>query len=348
VSVRSLLPEHRYEAEVAEKAFMNWLAARPDLERAKARRIFQNSGVQTRRSCLTIDELFWPCSLSESSARYRKHAKTLGTALLDATLRDAGIRPSDVDVLITTSCTGFMIPSVDAYMAAELGFRPDLLRLPVTEMGCAAGAAALMYAAEILRGRSEGLAAIVNIELPTNTLQLNDFSMDNIVSSMLFSDGLACTILRKGARPGRASVESWTTLQVPDSLNLLGYNLTSTGFLMTLHPTLPDVIGQHFEHAVETLLKAEGLSLRDIKHFVIHPGGVKILDRIEPILAKYGGSTRLSREVMRDCGNMSSATVMVILERLLNSNPEPGRTLLMSFGPGFGAHMALLNIEKAG
>lgn len=348
VAVRSLLPENRFEFDAVEAAFMDWLKDRPELEQAKAKRILKNSGVQTRRSCITLDEVFTPCSLTESSARYRHHAKRLGIALLDDTLQQAGIKPKDVDVLVTTSCTGYMIPSVDAYMAERLGFRTDVLRLPVTEMGCAAGASAMMYASEMLRGRSEGIAAVVNIELPTNTMQHHDFSMDNIVSSALFSDGLGCAILRKGARPGIASIKSWITHQVPETLELLGYNLTSGGFLMNLHPTLPDVIGQNFEAATDALLKPEGLSLSDIRHFVIHPGGVKILDRIEPILAKYGGSTQLSRDTMRDCGNMSSATVMVILERLLKSKPQPGKVLMMSFGPGFGAHMLLLEVGKEG
>lgn len=327
---------------------MDWLKDRPEVDQAKARRILKNSGVHTRRSCLTLDEVFTPCSLTESSMRYRHHAKRLGIALLDDTLQQAGVRAKDIDVLVTTSCTGYMIPSVDAYMAERLGCRPDVLRLPVTEMGCAAGASAMMYASEMLRGRSEGLAAIVNIELPTNTMQHADFSMDNIVSSALFADGLACTLLRKGAGPGIARIQSWTTHQVPETLELLGYNLTSGGFLMNLHPTLPDVIGQNFEKATHALLGPQGLTLSDVRHFVIHPGGVKILDRIEPILARYGGSTNLSRDTMRDCGNMSSATVMVILERLLASNPEPGKVLLMSFGPGFGAHMLLLEVGKEG
>lgn len=348
VGVKTLLPEHRYGQDEVEAAFMAWLAHRPEDERIKARRILRNAGVENRRSCLTVEEIFTPCSLTESSRRYRKHATELGTRLLKQTLDATGVQPRQVDVLITTSCTGFMIPSVDAYMAAELGMRPDLIRLPVTEMGCAAGASALMYAAEMLRGRPGGTAAIVNIELPTNTMQLDNFSMDNIVASALFSDGLSCAILRNEKTPGRVSIDGWATHQVPQSLDLLGYQLTSGGFLMNLDPSLPDVIAQHFDAAVSSLLKAHHLTVGDVKHFVVHPGGVKILDRVEAILARSGRDAKLSRQTMRECGNMSSATVMFILERLLASNPSPGKALLMSFGPGFGAHQLLLNIGKDG
>ncbi|MBL9149027.1 MAG: type III polyketide synthase [Phycisphaerae bacterium] len=348
LAVRSLLPEHHFAAPDVETAFMRWLADRPEEERIKAKRILRNSGVATRRSCLTMDEIFSKASLTETSRRYRHHAVRMGTQLLKETLDEAGIRPKDVDVLVTTSCTGFMIPSIDAHMANDLGMRSDVLRLPVTQMGCAAGASALMYASEILRGRPGGVAAIVNVELPTNTMQLEDFSMDNIVSSALFSDGLGCTVLKNGEptgpQRGRATIDGWTTHQVADSLSLIGYQLTTNGFLMNLDPTLPDVIAQHFERAAASLLGPRQLALADLEHVVLHPGGVKILDRIEEILARHGQSAKLSRETMRDCGNMSSSTVIVILERLLASNPEPGKTLLMSFGPGFGAHQLLLTV----
>ncbi len=344
IAVESALPEHRFDVETSKASFTHWLKDRPEVDRARARRIFDQSGVKWRHSCLSMEEIFTPCSLTESSARYRRNATRIGTMLLSKALQRAHVDPAEVDILITTSCTGFMIPSVDAFMATALGMRPDLIRLPVTEMGCAAGAAALIYASEMLRGRERATVAIVNIELPTNAMQLEDFSMDNVVSTALFSDGAACTVLQKGKGRGFASIDAWQAVQVPESHELLGYNLTSTGFRMTLHPSLPEVIERHFEAGIATLLQPRGLSTSDIRHWVVHPGGVKILDRVEPLVARAGGSLRLSRETMRDCGNMSSATVGVILERLIATHPEPGHAVLMSFGPGFGAHMLLLTI----
>ena len=346
VAVRSLMPERRFDFDEVEAAFMQWMSHRPDDERARAKRILRNSGVRTRHSFLSIDEIFEPCSLTRSSERYRHNAVNLGERLLGETLESNGIKPRDVDILITTSCTGFMIPSIDAHLADRHGMRSDLIRLPVTQMGCAAGASALMYAAEMLQARPGGIAAIVNIEFPTNTMQLDNFSIDNIVSSAIFSDGLACTILCHGDEPAAARIDGWSTHQVADSLELIGYQLTSGGFLMNLDPSLPDVIAQHFDAAIDSLLASRQLSLEDLKHFVIHPGGIKILDRIESIIARSGQNALLSRETMRDFGNMSSSTVIVILERLLASQPEPGKALLMSFGPGFGAHQLLLTIGK--
>lgn len=327
---------------------MTWMAQRPEAERIRAKRILRNAGVDARHSFLTIDDVFTPCSLTESSLRFRRHAVDLGTRLLRETLEQANLAPQDVDLLITTSCTGYMIPSVDAYMADGLGMRPDLVRLPVTEMGCAAGASALIYAAEMLRSRPRGIAAIVNIEFPTNTLQLDNFSIDNIVGNALFSDGLACAIVRHGGDSGAARIDGWAMHQVPRSMDLLGYQLTDTGFVMNLDASLPDLIEEHFESSTRALLKRRELTLRDIEHFVIHPGGVKILDRIDSVLKRYGGHAALSRDVMRELGNMSSSTVMFILERLLGSAPTPGPALMMSFGPGFGAHQLILNIGNGG
>lgn len=349
VSTNTLLPEHRYSAEEIETAFERWMSGQSRELQVKARKVLRNASVQNRHSFLTIDEIFSPASLTESAARYRAAAMRLGTSALSDGLAKAGIGPRDVDFLITTSCTGYMIPSVDAYMADELGMRPDLVRLPVTEMGCAAGASALIYACEMLRGRPGAVAAVVNIELPTNTMQHHDFSMDNIVGTALFSDGVACTVLRNqpdggGGSGGGVWVKDWSMFQVGSSTGILGYQLTDTGFRMNLDASLPEVIGAHFESAADSILSPRGLGLRDVRHFAIHPGGVKILDRIDSILSGHNASAAVSRGVMGRLGNMSSSTVIFILDEILRSSPAPGPLLLMSFGPGFGAHQLLMQV----
>jgi predicted naringenin-chalcone synthase len=333
-----------------EDVFTRWLSTQDKAVQIKGRRILRNADVQNRHSFLSLEEVFSPRPLTESTQKYREAMIKLGTNALREGLERAGVRPDEVDVLITTSCTGYMIPSVDAYMADTLGMRADLIRLPVTEMGCAAGASALIYASKMLSGKPGGIAAVVNIEFPTNTMQHDDYSMDNIVGTALFSDGIACTVLRQGGEPGVATIKDCAMHQVPNSTEILGYQLTNTGLLMNLDVSLPDVIGDNFETATSGILERNGLTLRDIEHFVVHPGGIKILDQIQTILDKHEGSVSRSREIMRNYGNMSSATVMFILQSLLESDPEPGDALLMSFGPGFGAHQLLLSInpqEKA-
>jgi len=348
LATHTLLPPVQHEAREIEDAFVHWLSGQDKDTQIKARRILRSAGVERRHSFLTIEEVFTPCSLTESSRRYRQAAIEFGTQVLHEGLERARVRADEVDVLITTSCTGYMIPSVDAYMADKLGMRPDLVRLPVTEMGCAAGASAMIYASQLLSATPGGVAAVVNIEFPTNTMQHHDFSMDNIVGTALFSDGLACTVLRQGGPPERVTITDCAMHQVPRSTEILGYQLTDHGLLMNLDAALPDVIAENFEDATSGLLERNGLTLREIEHFVIHPGGVKILDRIQTLLDRHGGDVSRSRDIMRRYGNMSSATVLFILESLLASDPKPGPALLMSFGPGFGAHQLLLSINDPG
>jgi predicted naringenin-chalcone synthase len=213
-------------------------------------------------------------------------------------------------------------------------------------MGCAAGASALMYASQMLRGTDSATAAVVNIEFPTNTLRLEDRSVGNIVATSLFSDGIGCTVLKRGSDArGVASIRDWRTHQVRGTTGILGYQLADDGFRMNLDESVPEVIATHFEEATTALLAPHGLAISDIRHFVVHPGGVRILDRIQEILAPHGGDVARSRSVMRRFGNMSSSTVTFILSSLLKDDPEPGPALMASFGPGFGAHLLLLDIH---
>lgn len=347
LATHTLLPPVRHSAEEVERAFMQWLSGQDRELRVRAQRVLRNAGVDGRHSFLPLEEIFASRSLDETMRVYRTHAVELGTRALSEGLAAAGIEPREVDILVTTSCTGYMIPSVDAFMAERLGMRSDLLRLPVTEMGCAAGASALMYAAEMLRGRPGAVAAVVAIEFPTNTMRVRDFSMENIVATALFSDGIGCAVLRSGGAAGAASIRDWRTHQVPATTHILGYQLTDDGFRMELDESLPEVIGAHFDEAVRALLSPHGLSLRDIRHFVIHPGGVRILDRLQELLSPHGGSVARSRQIMQRFGNMSSSTVLFILDSLLRDSPAPGPALLASFGPGFGAHQVLLDIPPS-
>lgn len=347
LATHTALPGIRHSAEDIENAFDRWLEAQDRAVQVKAKRVLRNSGIDGRHSFLTIDEIFTPCGLTESSRRYREHSISEGTSALETTLVRAGVLAHEVDVLITTSCTGYMIPSVDAYLAENLGMRSNVIRLPVTEMGCAAGASAMIYAAEMLRGHPGRTAAIVNIEFPTNTMQHSDVTMDNIIATALFSDGIACTVLRNEPTPGRARIIDWAMHQVAGTTELLGYQLTDTGLRMNLDASLPEVIGEHFEESLLPLLSRHGMTLADVRHFVIHPGGLKIIERIESVLGVYGGDAKFTRQVMARYGNMSSSTVIFILDALLASNPAAGPGLLLSFGPGFGSHQVLLEIGGA-
>jgi predicted naringenin-chalcone synthase len=348
--IATLLPEHRFSFEDALPYYKQWLASRSPSFQAKALGIFQNAAIERKHTIAPGNVLFAPRSFETSNDLYREKAVPLCAMLLEKALAKAGVAAQEVDYLITTSCTGFMIPSVDAYLVNLLGLRNDVVRMPITEIGCAAGAAGLIYADALLKGRPNGCAVVLSFEFPSNTIQLDNWSWDNVVGTALFADGLACAVLQNREAPlgpqPRPTVIATQMMQVPDTTHILGYNITAGGLTMTLDKTLPKVIEACFEGILLPFLADNNLTPERVDHFLIHPGGIKIINAVEAVLAKYGKNAQESRQTMALHGNMSSATILFILESVM-SQPQPaGHTAyVLSFGPGFSADHVLLRWE---
>jgi len=345
----TLLPEHLFTFEDALPYYKKWLSAQSPSFQSKALAIFENAAIERKHTIAPGEVLFAPRTFEASNDLYREQAVPLCAALLEQALAKAGIAPREVDYLITTSCTGFMIPSVDAYLVNLLGLRPDVVRLPVTEIGCAAGAAGLIYADSLLKGRPGGCAVVLSFEFPSNTIQLGNWSWDNVVGTALFADGLACAVLQNRETPTdqpRPMIVDAQMVQIPDTTHILGYNITQGGLTMTLDKTLPKVIEAHFENILLPFLAANGLKPEEVDHFLIHPGGIKIINAVEQVLATYGKNAAESRRIMTQHGNMSSATILFILESVMAQAQPPGHTAyVLSFGPGFSADQVLLKWE---
>lgn len=249
----------------------------------------------------------------------------------------------DIDFLITVSCTGIMIPSLDAYLINALGLRNDVVRLPVTEMGCAAGVSGIIYAKNFLKANPGKRAAVVAIESPTATFQLDDFSMANIVSAAIFGDGAACVLLSSHSDDSGPEIIDEEMYHFYDSEQLMGFRLTNSGLQMVLDIEVPAKIEEHFPAILEPFLEKNHLKIEDIDHLIFHPGGKKIVNLVESLFGKYGKNIHDTKEVLRLFGNMSSATVLYVLERVLEQKPAHGeKGLLLSFGPGFSAQRVLL------
>lgn len=344
--IATLLPEHRFSAKEAMPYYRQWLSSRSPSFQAKALGIVEGAAIEQRHSITTGDVLFSPRTFEKSNDLYREKAVPLCAMLLEKALAQAGISPKEVDYLITTSCTGFMIPSVDAYLVNLLGLRNDVVRMPITEIGCAAGAAGLIYADALLKGRPNGCAVVLSFEFPSNTIQLDNWSWDNVVGTALFADGLACAVLQNREavfEQPRPEVIATQMKQVPDTTHILGYNITTGGLAMTLDKTLPKVIETHFEGIMLPFLAANGYTPEQVDHFLVHPGGMKIINAAEEVLSKYGKKAKESRQVMAMHGNMSSATILFILESVMRQPQPAGHTAyVLSFGPGFSADQVLL------
>jgi alkylresorcinol/alkylpyrone synthase len=305
--------------------------------------LFDSAGVERRHSVLPPQLLPERRDLSATMALYREHAVRLGKQVTSDCLERAGLGPRDVDLIISVSCTGVMLPSLDAYLINELGFRSDVRRLPITELGCLGGAAALAHARDFVLAHPEANVLVLSVELPTLSFQRDDHSAANIVSTAIFGDGAAAALVTGRPVPGAAMLASQSHL-FPASLGVLGFDLERDGFHVVLARELPGLVRREVGTLVRGLLDRAHVTRDSIRSFVFHPGGRRILEALEEVLEVTGGETAPSREVLRDYGNVSSATVLFVLDEWLNRRRPPAGShgLLGAFGPGFSSELVVL------
>ncbi len=311
-------------------------------------RLVDNTRVDARYLCRPPEWLVQTRSLAEKSAEYAAAARSLCEEVGRRALDRAHVHPRDVDLIVTTSCTGVMIPSVDAYLVDSMELRRDVVRLPLTELGCAGGAAALARVRDYLLAYPDRVALVIACELPSLTFQSGDLSMTNLVATSIFGDGAAAAVVGAAGRARRPSprlCDSRTHLY-PRSHHLMGFELKDGGFHIVLDRDVPRALRGQVRPLVESLLAAHGLGLGDVRFTVVHPGGRRILDDLDRDLG-IGGLTEPSWEVLRRYGNLSSATVLFVLDELTRRPPPPVGAwgLMTAFGPGFSCELSLLRWE---
>jgi predicted naringenin-chalcone synthase len=236
-----------------------------------------------------------------------------------------------------------MIPSLDAYLINKMKLRQDIVRLPVTEMGCAAGISGIIYAKNFLKANPGKRAAVIAVESPTATFQLDDFSMPNIVSAAIFGDGSACCLLSSHEEDYGPEIINEEMYHFYEAEHMMGFKLTNSGLQMVLDIEVPDTIASHFGAIIHPFLQKNYLEIKDIEYMIFHPGGKKIITTVEALFSGLGKNIDDTKEVLRQYGNMSSATVLYVLEQIMDRNPKSGeKGLMLSFGPGFSAQRVLL------
>jgi len=321
-----------------------WLDGQEERFVRKVKKIFENAAVDKRYSIMAPEHVFTKTSFEEKNRIYMRESVKLGASCLTDALKKADWAPEDLDFLITVSCTGIMIPSLDAYLINLLHLRQDVVRLPVTEMGCAAGVSGIIYAKNFLKANPGKRAAVIAVEAPSATFQLDDFSMTNIVSAAIFGDGAACVLLSSHGEDQGPEVIAEDMYHFFDAETMMGFDLTNGGLKMVLDVAVPDTIESHFPSIIHPFLAKQGVEIGQIEHLIFHPGGKKIVQLVEGLFGTMGKNIDDTKEILRMFGNMSSATVLYVLERFM----EPGRAkagdlgLMLSFGPGFSAQRILL------
>nr|WP_315422364.1 type III polyketide synthase [uncultured Pedobacter sp.] len=320
-----------------------WLKDQDDRFIRKVKKIFESAAVDKRYSIMSPEEVFSDLSFEERNNIYVREGIKLGAKCLETALEKANWKAQDLDYIITVSCTGIMIPSLDAYLINLLKLRQDIVRLPVTEMGCAAGVSGMIYAKNFLKANPGKRAAVIAVESPTATFQLNDFSMANIVSAAIFGDGAACVLLSSNEDDSGPELLAEEMYHFYEAEEMMGFKLTNTGLQMILDVVVPETIANHFPNIIHPFLAKNGFEINDIDHLIFHPGGKKIIQIVEELFGQLGKNINETKEVLRLYGNMSSATVLYVLEQIMNKKPMPGeKGLMLSFGPGFSAQRILL------
>lgn len=343
ISVAKALPKYTRNTSEIIPFLHLWLQGQEERFKRKVIKIFENAGVERRYSIMDAEEVFSKTSFEEKNEIYERESIILAESCLKKSLHKASLKPTEIDFLITVSCTGIMIPSLDAYLINSLNMNQDVVRLPVTEMGCAAGVSGIIYAKNFLKANPGRRAAVVAVESPTATFQLEDFSMVNIVSAAIFGDGAASVILSSCPEDEGPVIIDEAMYHFYDTEQMMGFKLRNTGLQMVLDKSVPETISTHFPKIVHPFLERNGIRIEDVEHLIFHPGGKKIVQTVEDLFGSLGKNIDETKDVLKKYGNMSSATVLYVLERFMAKNIKAGeKGLMLSFGPGFSAQRVLL------
>jgi alkylresorcinol/alkylpyrone synthase len=327
------LPDHRITQREAREACERHFADQPRL--ATLMEIFDRAGVADRYLSFPVPYYFENHPFSKRNADFVQVALKLGSRAIREALDKARCRPDQIDQFYFTTTTGLATPSVDALLAADLGLRPDCQRNPLFGIGCAGGAAMLGRAAQALQGR----ALLLSVELCGQTFRPSDPSPVNLVGTALFGDGAAAVVVDQGGDGPR--IAAWGSELFEGTRDAMGWGFEDDGFRLILSRSVPGIVIERVAPAVRRFLAKRGLRLEDVRHWVLHPGGAKVLDAYA---ASLGVDLRWTRESLRRVGNLSSAAVLFVLHDLLESgSPLPGdRGIVAAVGPGFALEAALL------
>lgn len=354
LAVETVLPEHRYAQAELSDVLVELIGASGAVER-QLRRMHANSGVDRRAVALPIERYRALPDFGAANDAFLDAAVDLGAVALQRALDRAHVEPHEIDVVVTTTVTGLAVPSLEARLAERVGFRPDIVRVPLFGLGCMGGAAGIARTVDLLRAPGHQFGLLLAVELCSLTVQRDDTSPANLVASGLFGDGAGAAVLEAGRAPdpprtleaGRASggpvvVASASRLYAGTGA-VMGWEFGSTGLRVVLGAEVPDIVRGVVADDVAGFLAAHDLRIDEIGWWVCHPGGPKVIDALASALGLDGEQLAFTRESLRTVGNLSSVSVLHILQTTLRERPPaPGSFgLMMAMGPGFSLELVL-------
>ena len=307
-------------------------------------RFADSAGVQTRRISLPLSQYGQLSGFTEANEIFVETALELGERALLSAFDAAKVKPSDVDIVFSTTVTGLAVPTLEARLATRVGLRPDVKRVPLFGLGCVAGAAGVARMHDYLLAFPDHVAVLLAVELCSLTLQRNDFSIANLVATSLFGDG-AGAVVTKGAAltPVGPRVLATRSRLYPDTEDVMGWNIGSSGFQVKLSAEVANVAEKYLGEDVRNFLADHGLTPSDISTWICHPGGPKVIEAVEQTLDLPVNALDHTRKSLRDNANLSSVSVLDVLRANMADPPPPGSFgLMMAMGPGFCSELVLL------
>lgn len=346
------LADHRYDQTALLAHLRSRWAAHP---RQVARLERLHASVQVDERCLAVplEEYAELKDFSAKNDAFIRIGTQLAKRAASGAIAAANMSVHDIDAIFFTTVTGVAVPTIDARLVNELGFRRDVRRTPLFGLGCVGGAAGIARTNDYLRGHPDHVALLVSLELCSLTLQ-DDVSVPNLVATGLFGDGAAALVLSgaertvssRGALPTRATraarVVDTRSAFFPDTERVMGWDIGASGFKVVLSADVPKIVRANLPGEVDAFLQAHGLTRADIRHWVCHPGGPKVITAIEESLELPPDALSITRESLASIGNLSSASVLDVLGKT-QWKARPGDLgVLMAMGPGFCAELVLL------
>jgi alkylresorcinol/alkylpyrone synthase len=351
LALERYLAPYRYPQDEVTGWVRAWLEENGGSEARRLLSVYESAGVEARASVVPIEEVFAPGDFETQNGRYVEIARQAGIDVARRALEAAGLAPAEIGLIVSVSCTGFMIPAVDAYVADALGLGPRLVRLPITESGCAGGVVGLARAADHLAAHPDEAALVLALEFSSLTFQRWDRSAANVVSTAIFGDGGAAAVLvgpeHPRAREGRARLRLAESVFFPGTTHMMGFLLRNGGLQIVLDRALAGFVRREVRGVIQDFLRRHRIDRSQVAHWILHPGGRRIIEVMAERLELTAQDVAPTQAVLAEHGNMSSVTVLYVLDRILRcASPQPGTLgVLGAFGPGFGAELALLEFS---
>ena len=340
------LPNKTTQQEVKEQAHRMFSQNFPQTDRLIF--AFDNTEIKTRNFCKPIPYYTGHTTFEQRNNDYIATALEYSVQAIEECLEKAGLNKEDITDILFVSTSGLATPSMDALIINKMRLSPHVRRMPLWGLGCAGGVSGMAKASDVAKANPNAIVLLVAVELCSLTLLKNDYSKSNFIGSSLFSDGIAACIIKGDnyADDKHITYFDANSKLYYDSLDVMGWEFQDTGFKVLFSKDIPAFINEHVLEDVTEFLTKHNLQLSDIKNFIFHPGGKKVLDAYKDALPVEGDFLKNTRAIMNENGNMSGVTVLYVLERFMEQGFADGYGLMMAMGPGFSSEMVLLKMQN--